>query len=186
MIGGMAIISAALLALIKPLVRPRTLDVEIIALACIFAGIMSIGVRVILRAISYSLASNNTANKKRVLIVGAGQATSQVIKTIQMSASTEYSIIGIIDDDPNKKNFSMHGIKILGNREIISEVCEAEKVDLILFSINNIKPQEKNKILKICDSTNVKVKIVQPLEQAITGSNLNDSLRDVEVEDLLR
>ena len=58
-------------------------------------------------------------------------------------------------------------------------------MDLILFSINNIKPQEKNKILKICDSTNAKVKIVQPIEQFIAGKNINDSLRDVEVEDLL-
>ena len=185
MVGGMAIISAALLALIKPLVRPRTLEVNVITLACIFAGIMSIVVRVLLRTISYALASDNNANKKRVLIVGAGQATSQIIKTIQTSASNEYSIVGIIDDDPNKKNFSMHGIKILGNRDIIPDVCDSERIDLILFSINNIKPQEKNKILKICDSTNIKVKIVQPLEQAISGKNLNDSLRDVEVEDLL-
>lgn len=29
------------------------------------------------------------------------------------------------------------------------------------------------------------MKIVEPLEQVITGRNLNDSLRDVEVEDLL-
>lgn len=186
MIGGMAIISAALVALIKPLVIPRTLEINVITLACIFAGIMSIVERVLFRTISYALANENSFNKKRVLIVGAGQATSQIIKTIQMSASNEYSIIGIIDDDPNKKNFSMHGIKILGDRNIIPQICENEGIDLILFSINNIKPQEKNKILKICDSTNVKVKIVQPLEQVITGKNLNDSLRDVEVEDLLR
>lgn len=185
MLGGMAIFSAAILSLIKPLVIPRTLDVNIIALACILAGIISIAYRVLFRTISYAVVTENTANKKRVLIIGAGQATSQVIKTIQLSASNEYTIVGIIDDDPNKKNFSMHGVKILGDRNIISDVCEEENVDLILFSINNIRPQEKNKILKICDSTNAKVKIVEPLEQVITGRNLNDSLRDVEVEDLL-
>ena len=32
---------------------------------------------------------------------------------------------------------------------------------------------------------NAKVKIVQPIEKIIVGANLNDSLRDVEVEDLL-
>lgn len=79
----------------------------------------------------------------------------------------------------------MHGIKILGDRYLIPEICETENVDLILFSINNIKPQEKNRILKICDSTNAKVKIVQPLDQIISGKNLSDSLRDIELEDLL-
>lgn len=186
MIGGMAIISAALLSLIKPLVIPRTLEVNVITLACIFAGILSIAVRVIFRTISYTLASENNANKKRVLIIGAGQSTSQIIRTIQMGSANEYSIVGIIDDDPNKRNFSMHGIKILGDRNIIPTICEEENIDLILFSINNIKPQEKNRILKICDSTNAKVKIVQPLDQVIAGKSINDSLRDVEVEDLLR
>lgn len=185
LIGGMAIISAGLISLIKPLVIPRTLDVNIITLACIFAGIISVAYRVLFRTILYAVASEANANKKKVLIIGAGQATSQIIKTIQMSASNEYVVVGIIDDDPNKKNFSMHGIKILGNRNIIPTICEEENIDLILFSINNIKPQEKNKILKICDSTNVKVKIVEPLENAITGKNFDASLRDVEVEDLL-
>lgn len=185
MIGGMAVISAALLAFIKPLVVPRTLDINIIALAFIFTGIISVAYRVFLRTFMYAVSTENFANKKKVLIIGAGQATAQVVKAIQMSAANEYTIVGIIDDDPNKKNFSMHGIKILGDRNIISSVCEEVGVDLILFSINNIKPQEKNKILKICDSTNVKVKIVGPLEKAITGQNLDASLRDVEVEDLL-
>ncbi len=185
MIGGMAIISAAFVSFIKPLVVPRTLDINVIMLACIFSGILSIAIRVLFRAILYAISNDGNTNKKRVLIIGAGGATSQIIKTIQMSSSNEYLIVGIIDDDPNKKSFSMHGIKILGNREMIPEICETEKVDLILFSINNIRPQEKNKILKICDSTNAKVKIVQPLEQAIIGKSINDSLRDVEVEDLL-
>ena len=83
MLGGMAIFSAAILSLIKPLVIPRTLDVNIIALACILAGIISIAYRVLFRTISYAVVTENTANKKRVLIIGAGQATSQVIKTIQ-------------------------------------------------------------------------------------------------------
>lgn len=185
MIGGMAIISAALLSFIKPLVVPRTLEVNVITLACIFAGILSIGVRVVFRTICYALASENNANKKRVLIIGAGSSTSQIIKTIQMGSSNEYSIIGIIDDDLNKRNYSMHGIKILGDRSIIPTVCEEENIELILFSINNIRPQEKNKILKICDLTNAKVKIVQPLDKVIARTSLNDSLRDVEVEDLL-
>ncbi len=184
-IGVVAIMTALILSFIKPLVVPRTLDVNVIMLACIFTGGLSIVMRVLLRTISYAATVDNIADKKKVLIIGAGQATSQIIKTIQMSAKNEYDIVGIIDDDQNKKNFSMHGIKILGGRDLIPEVCEEEHIDLILFSINNIKPREKNKILRICDQTNVKVKIVEPLDKVITGENLNDSLRDVEVEDLL-
>lgn len=185
-IGGAAIVTSAMVALMKPYVVFRLLEMNIVILACVFSGILSIVLRVLFRTISYAVENTGNENKKRVLIVGAGSSTSQVIKTIQLGSASEYTIVGIIDDDSNKRNFSMHGIKILGDRHIIPEVCEAENIDLILFSINNIKPQEKNRILKICDSTNAKVKIVGPLNKVITGKNINDSLRDVEVEDLLR
>ena len=124
-IGGAAIITAALLSLMKPYVVFRLLEMNVVVLASLFAGILSIVFRVLLRTISYAIAAENNANKQKVLIVGAGRATSQVIKTIQMSPANEYTIVGIIDDDPNKINFSMHGIKILGNREIIPAVCES-------------------------------------------------------------
>ena len=185
-IGGAAIVASAMVSLMKPYVVFRILEMNIVILASVFAGILSIVLRVLFRTISYAVASTGNENKKRVLIIGAGSATSQVIKTIQLGSSSEYAIVGIIDDDLNKRNFSMHGVKILGDRHLIPEICESENVDLILFSIKNIKPQEKNRILKICDSTKAKVKIVQPLDKVIAGKSINDSLRDVEVEDLLR
>ena len=131
-IGVVAIMTALILSFIKPLVVPRTLDVNVIMLACIFTGGLSIVMRVLLRTISYAATVDKIADKKKVLIIGAGQAASQIIKTIQMSAKNEYDIVGIIDDDQNKKNFSMHGIKILGGRDLIPEVCEEEHIDLIL------------------------------------------------------
>ncbi len=184
-IFGTSIVTAAMISLVKPYLVFRMIELNIVILACVFAAIMSISMRVLFRTISYTSMIESNKDKKRVLIIGAGSSTSQIIKAIQGSSQNDYSIIGIIDDDVNKKNLSMHGIKIIGGRELIPEVCENESVDLILFSINNINQQEKNKILKICDATNAKVKIVEPLEQMITKQNLNDSLRDVEVEDLL-
>ncbi len=119
------------------------------------------------------------------MIIGAGQSTSQIIKSIQTSLASDYTIVGIIDDDRQKLNRVMYGVKIIGDRDDIKEICEKEKVDVIFFSIENIKPQEKNKILRICDSTSAKVKIVLPINQIIDGSDINSNVRDVEVEDLL-
>ena len=184
-IGAISIITSAFVSLVKTYVIFRMVELNTVVLACVFAGILTIVSRVLLRTICYFSSMESNQNKQRVLIIGAGQATSQIIKTIQTSVQNEYTIVGIIDDDVNKKNYSMHGVKILGGRELIQEVCDEENIDLILFSINNIKPQEKNKILKICDLTKAKVKIVEPLDKMITKQNLNDSLRDVQVEDLL-
>lgn len=92
-IGGASIVTAAMVALMKPYVVFRVLEINIVVLASIFAGIMSIVLRVLFRTISYTVALTSNENKQKVLIIGAGGATSQVIKTIQSSKANEYSIV---------------------------------------------------------------------------------------------
>ena len=184
-VGGIALVVATIFCTAKEFVIFFTLETNVILLAAILMAVISISMRVFLRTFIYAMAASGKSTKKRLLIIGAGQSTSQVIKTLQTTLAHEYSIVGIIDDNPQKLNRVMYGIKIIGNRDDIMSVCEKEKIDVIFFSIDNIKPKEKNKILKICDKTNAKVKIVLPLNQIISGKNINDALRDVEVEDLL-
>lgn len=184
LIGGTSLVISMVFCTAKQYVVPRTLEANVIILASVFAAIISISFRVFVRMFWYAVAGIGN-NKQRLLIIGAGQSTSQVIKTLQTSLAAQYQIVGIIDDDPAKQKRVMCGIKILGTRDDIERICEEEKIDVIFFSIDNIKPKEKNKILKICDKTNAKVKIVLPLAQIISGKDFNDAIRDVEVEDLL-
>ncbi len=184
LMGGTSLALSMVFCTAKQYVIPRTLEGNIIILAAIFAAIISISARVFFRMIMYSLAGMGS-KKQKLLIIGAGQSTSQVIKTLQTTLASQYHIVGIIDDDPAKQNRKMFGIKIIGNRDDIIKICKEEKIDVIFFSIGSIKPQEKNKILRICDQTDAKVKIVLPLDQIISGKDFNDAIRDVEVEDLL-
>lgn len=184
-IGAVSLVVATIFCTAKQYVIFFTLDTNIVLLAAIFTAVLSITNRVLIRSFIYAMAAAGSNAKKRLLIIGAGQSTSQVIKTLQTTLASEYTIVGIIDDDPQKQRRLMYGIKIIGDRDDIVSVCEREKIDVIFFSIDNIKPKEKNKILKICDQTNAKVKIVLPLNQIISGKNFNEAIRDVEVEDLL-
>lgn len=184
-IGVVSLIVATVFCTIKQYVIFFTLETNVILLAAILIAVLSITLRVLLRSLIYAMASGRTSSRKRLLIIGAGQSTSQVIKTLQTTLASEYTIVGIIDDNPQKLNRVMYGVKIIGDRDDIISICETENIDVIFFSIDNIKPKEKNKILKICDQTNAKVKIVLPLDQIISGKNFNDAIRDVEVEDLL-
>ena len=68
-IAGAAIITASLLSLMKPYVVFRLLEMNIVVLASLFAGIMSIVFRVLLRTISYTIASENNANKHWVEVM---------------------------------------------------------------------------------------------------------------------
>lgn len=96
-----------------------------------------------------------------------------------------YNIVGLIDDNPNKMNYAISGIKILGTRDDIAEICKQYKVDVIFFSISNIDNKNKKEILNICQETGVKIRVLPSVADIIKNKSLLQNLRDVEIEDLL-
>ena len=146
--------------------------------------------RVILRYILvFDIAERGLlVDKKRqenLLIIGAGNAAHEIIKTIQHVMPEKYNIVGIIDDNTKRLGFTLSGVKIIGNRNDIVEICKKENVQVIFFSIANIDNVNKKQILNICQETNAKVRVLPGTKELIKDKSIIDNLRDVEIEDLL-
>ena len=127
----------------------------------------------------------NAPNKKNLLIIGGGLATKDIVKTVKSTMQLNYNIVGIIDDDKDKENYAISGVRILGNRNKIKEICKLYKVDVIFFSISNIDNKNKKEILDICQQTKAKIRILPSTSDIIKDKNIMQNLRDVEIEDLL-
>ena len=54
------------------------------------------------------------ARGKEAIVVGAGDAAQLVIKEMLRNPGLGYTPIGIVDDDPRKRNLRLHGIRVLG------------------------------------------------------------------------
>lgn len=165
------------------MVNPRT---NMIAALIIVTTI--IGYRVLLRMIlteNYKSPKANKSEGKNVLIIGAGDATRVVLRTLRTNMKNMYNVIGLIDDNTNKVNYAISGKKILGTRYDIQRICKENQVEAILFTISNISNQDRKDILEICQETGCKVRILPGTADLIKNKNLMDSFRDVEIEDLL-
>ena len=124
-------------------------------------------------------------NQKKLLIIGGGYSANDIIKTLKSTLKGKYEIIGIIDDNKKRLGYSVGGVRIIGDRNDIEKICEKYQIDTIFFTIVNIDNQNKKEILEICNKTNAKVKVLPGLRELISEENLYQSLRDVEIEDLL-
>ena len=123
--------------------------------------------------------------RKNVLIIGAGEATKILLTTIKNSMKDTYKVVGLIDDNENKLNYAISGNKILGNRYDIPKICRENNVEVIFFTISNISPDDRRKILEICQETGCKVRILPGTKELIKDKPLIQSFRDVQIEDLL-
>ena len=167
---------------IVPIVDERT---NLIAALIIVVTV--IGYRVLLRMIlndTYEGKVKND-NRKKVLIIGAGEATKILISTIRSSMKNIYNIVGLIDDNPNKVDYAISGKKILGTRFDIPRICKENNVDVIFFTISNISNEDRKKILEICQETGCKVRILPGTKDLIKNRPFMQNFRDVEIEDLL-
>ena len=184
---GLSIFSGAIVILIKFLFKAPLMEYKEIVFATILIAVAIVSYRVIIRFLLNEInpIEKERTERKNLLIIGAGEAANEIIKTVKNTMKGYYNIVGLIDDNPNKMNYAISGIKILGTRDDIAEICKQYKVDVIFFSISNIDNKNKKEILNICQETGVKIRVLPSVADIIKNKSLLQNLRDVEIEDLL-
>lgn len=158
----------------------------------VLAGVFISGMMIIYRLFLRSIVNNNSIffitlrkSSTNLLIIGAGMSAREIIITINNSMKSKYNIVGLIDDDISKINHMILGVKVLGTRNDIQRIVEEKDVNLIFLAINHISPMDRKNILNICQETNVKTRVLPTTEAIIDQKGALNSLRDVEIEDLL-
>lgn len=140
---------------------------------------------------TYRLIEDNKDNmalkkqKTKLLIIGAGDASALYIKEIKRHQDLNYDIVGLIDDDPSKRGRLINGIKVLGGRNRIIDICNKKNVEEIILAIPSADLQTKRDIVNICKNTDCKLKTIPGLYEIIDGKVNITKLRDVNIEDLL-
>lgn len=183
-------ISYLIVTISSILIPVKMISLKVSTIAALIIVTTIIGYRVILRLFFNSNYKgqnihNNKEKHNNVLIIGAGDATITVLKTLKNTMKDEYNVVGLVDDNTYKVNYTISGCKILGTRYDISQICQEYSVNLILFTISNISNEDRKKILNICQETGCKVRVLPGTIDLIKGKNLMDNFRDIEIEDLL-
>ena len=180
------LVSCNIVSMIGNILRIKILPVREIWLAGIFTAIFLVCYRIVIRFIlTNKITIKSEQEIKRLLIIGAGEAGTDVIKNIKAKLMDRYNIIGIIDDNTQKKDQKIGGVRIIGNRNDIIKICKDSKVDMIFFAISNISAKDRKEILGICQQTGIKLRILPGIQDLINEKNIIQSLRDVEIEDIL-
>src|SRR6056297_925356 len=145
------------------------------------------GIRFILRLVkSYYIQNKSNQPQKNMLIVGAGDAGELLIREYQKHPELGKNIIGIVDDDDSKHGLEIHGIKVLGDRNIIPDVIYEYHVEEVVIAIPSAKGNDIKDIYNLSKNEDVKVKTVPSIHEIVNGQFNISQIREVRVEDLLK
>ena len=120
------------------------------------------------------------------LIVGSGSAGEQLVRDMMRSPRYDYLPVGFIDDNPQKKNTLIHGVRVLGGREDIPKFVNRLDVTGIIIAIPSATSKDIKGIMEYVRKTEVKdVKVLPGLSDLMNRKVSLKDIRDINIEDLL-
>jgi FlaA1/EpsC-like NDP-sugar epimerase len=126
------------------------------------------------------------ARGKEVIIVGAGDAGEQILREMLRTPALGYTPIGLVDDDPRKKNVRLHGVRVLGTTDDLRYLLHERRPDELLIAIPSASGEQRERVVAVARTERVPVKTLPGLAEMISrDSNFTGQIRPVEVEDLL-
>ena len=130
--------------------------------------------------------SSIVARGKEVIVVGAGDAAQLMLREMLRTPALGYTPIGLIDDDPRKKNLRLHGIRVLGTSSELRHILRDRRPDELLIAIPSASGEARQRIVEVARGEGIPVKTLPGLHELISGDlNLAGQIRPVEVEDVL-
>jgi FlaA1/EpsC-like NDP-sugar epimerase len=144
------------------------------------------GSRLLARTLMERPTAGIVARGKEVLVVGAGDAGQLVIREMQRNRQLGYTPIGLIDDDPRKRNLRLHGVRVLGTVDDLERIVRDRRPDEVLIAIPSASGQLRARIVETARTAAIPVKTLPSLAELVSGdTDLARQLRPVEVEDVL-
>ncbi|MEW6335103.1 MAG: nucleoside-diphosphate sugar epimerase/dehydratase [Thermodesulfobacteriota bacterium] len=126
-----------------------------------------------------------TAQRKRILIVGAGSAGEKTLREIIENDHLPYLVVGFIDEDRKKHGRSIHGIPVLGSLGDMARIIEAQGIREILIAIPSATGDQMRRVVEACKLCQIAYKTLPGIGEIIDGRVSIKAFRDVNYEDLL-
>jgi len=120
------------------------------------------------------------------LIVGAGDTAKLVAKELLANPHLGFEPIGFVDDDLTKQNHMLLELPIMGTLAAIKGIVEQHGVSELIIAMPSARGDVIRKVVRAGLDCGIPTLTVPSLPELITSKTNGASLREVEIQDLLR
>ena len=125
------------------------------------------------------------SNRKRLLIIGAGDCGEKIYREIHDNPQLKYSVAGFIDDDSKKMGRQIHGVPVVGPINKIMHFVNLLKADEAIIAIPSATSQQMRNIVNYSKESDIPFKTLPGMGELINGKVSVKAIRDVAYRDLL-
>jgi FlaA1/EpsC-like NDP-sugar epimerase len=174
------------LAFLSHFTFPRTVVVLDWVLSIMLVGGLRFSIRTVREvAVQNAATPNKGEARRRILVLGAGDAGEMLMRDIMRAHGRRYEPVGFLDDSALKQGASIHGVPVLGPLSLTPEIATREKVDEIILAIPSLRGRELRKLVELCRPTGAEIRTLPDVGSLIDGEVTVNQLHEVKIEDLL-
>ena len=126
------------------------------------------------------------AEGRRVLIAGAGAAGGLIVRELRGNPQLGMVPVGLVDDDRTKHGRRIDDVLVLGPLSAIPELATRHGVQELVIAMPAAPGSVVRAVLQAAQAVGIPTRTVPGLFEIISGRKSVRSLRNVEIEDLLR
>jgi FlaA1/EpsC-like NDP-sugar epimerase len=177
-IGGLILPSVGLTISRVPL--------SVLFLDGLLSGVFAALPRLAVRAYGRRAHGTKGVGARRALIVGAGAAAELIVKELLAHPNLGINPIGFVDDDRSKHGHRMCNLLVLGSLEEIHELVSRYDVEEVIIAMPKASGAVVRQVVRAAVDAGIKARTVPAISDILSGRVTVASLRQVEIQDLLR
>lgn len=127
----------------------------------------------------------NLVGATPVLVFGAGDGGNRVIESMLTDPEGRYAPVGLVDDDPAKRNLRVCGVPVLGSRERLVPIALETGVKSMIVAAPSISSESLRDLSRRALEADLDLRIVPHVSELIDGQVGADDVRPLTEADLL-
>ena len=130
-----------------------------------------------------SIGKLGSLNGTPVLILGGGDAALFLLK--DLARSTEWRVVGLLDDDLTKVGRHILGARVLGTTKMLPDITKQYGVQNAIIAMPSASHYVRKRLVELCQEADIEPLTVPSFEDLMDGKVTVSQIRHVELDDLL-
>jgi FlaA1/EpsC-like NDP-sugar epimerase len=151
-----------------------------------FVGLVGMaGIRYCFRLGIERLRRPDVEHAERLLVFGAGEGGTEVIKSMKNNPLSPWVPVGLIDDDPARRRLTINRVPVVGTRKDIAKLAMDLDAKALLIAMPSAGPELVKEVSDLAKAAGLAVKVLPPLSELFGVAPTSSDIRDLTEEDLL-
>lgn len=155
-------------------------------LTLVLAGGLRMSVRVVGDAQQKAQKGGVRGRQKRVLVAGAGEAGTLVVREMQKNPQLNLQPIGFLDDAASKQGKWIYDVRVLGGLDSLASILQNHDVDEVVIAMPAAPGTVVRSLADRCRNAGTPSRTVPGVFELLDGQVSVSRLRNVDIVDLLR